>query len=228
MRQPRDFPQTLNNRPFYDIDLDEEQKQFRDAIWNPKTEIVFCNAVSGAGKTLVSVGTACLMYHYGRYDGILYIVSAACETRQGYLPGTIEEKSEVYFSPLYQALASCKEMPEKVVMQERNIKSGTGFVEAITETFLRGQNIENKLVIIDEAQNFNESNLRKTLTRLCPTSKAVVIGHTGQIDLANPSMSSFERCMKHFARKGDERVEICKLTHNYRGFVSKTADEPWL
>lgn len=222
-------PATLKGNPFWGLELDSEQKRFRDAIWDPETKIVFCNACAGTGKTTVAIGTSVLLHEYGLFNGITYIVSPYGESRQGYLPGSITEKSEVYFEPLYQALVECNEDPMRCICNESmvNKKNSTGYVTALTHTYLRGSNLKDCVVVIDEAQNFTEDELRKTLTRVCENSKVIVIGHTGQIDLGNKNVSGFAKCMEHFRQKQDREFAFCELTHNYRSKVSRVADEPW-
>ena len=96
-------------------------------------------------------------------------------------------------------------------------------------TFLRGTNFAGKSIIIsDEGQNYNSEDLRKTLTRVCKLGKTIVIGHSGQIDLPNKSLSGFEKCIRHFKSKNDNRTSFHELTENFRGWVSQTADEPWI
>ena len=96
----------------------------------------------------------------------------------------------------------------------------------MTHTFLRGNTIENKVVIVDEAQNYYTDELQKTLTRLKDSCKIIIIGHTGQIDLyKNRENSGFDKYLAHFSKvKDDPRVKICKLVNNYRGWFSKYAD----
>ena len=97
-------PETLSEHPFYGLKLDKEQTLFRDAIWNKDKLIIFCNAKAGTGKTTIATATANLLVKYGLYNGIVFIASPTMEQKQGYLKGTIEEKSEPYFEPFYQAL----------------------------------------------------------------------------------------------------------------------------
>ena len=97
-------PETLSDHPFYGLILDDEQAKFRDAIWSDNTPIVFCNANSGTGKTTIATGVADLLVKYGKYDGIVYIAAPVQEAKQGFLPGSIDDKSEPYFEPFYQAL----------------------------------------------------------------------------------------------------------------------------
>ena len=95
-----DAPQTLEKHQFYGLRLDEEQKIFRDAIWNPEKLIVFCNAKAGTGKTLIATATAHLLVQYGRYDGLVYISRhhGRWKNTFGYLPcrGAFGQPSRAY------------------------------------------------------------------------------------------------------------------------------------
>lgn len=218
-------PETLSEHPFYGFKLDEEQQIFRDAIWNKDKLIVFCNARAGTGKTTIATATADLLVKYGLYKGIVYIASPTQEQKQGYLKGTIEEKSEPYFEPFYQALMKIGvNLNTATYADIMNEKNGTAYIECMTHTFLRGCNFENKVIILDEAQNYYTDELKKVLTRIHDNCKVIVIGHSGQIDLySNPQNSGFVRYLNHFSN--DDRCAVCQLTHNYRGWISNHADE---
>lgn len=211
---------------FYNLTLDDEQKEFVRAIMNPDNTIVFCNAVAGTGKTTIAMGCANLLYKDRRngYDSILYIVSPYGEQRQGYLPGSVTEKSAVYFEPAYQAMIECNMKPYSDIM-EGNLSDGPnkndGFVKMITHTFQRGTNLKKSIAIIDEAQNFTVPELKKVLTRCHDTDKVIVIGHTGQIDISG--QSGFAKYIEHF--EGEEHAAICKLSVNHRGWLSSYADQ---
>ena len=222
----RNAPKTLEHHPFYGIELDDEQKAFRDAIWDPKNLIVFANAKAGTGKTLIAVATANLMVQYGLYDGIVYVVSPVQEERSGYLPGTADEKTKCYTLPLYDALAKLDINPYTAVNQESitNQKNGTGFIDCVSHVWLRGCNLENKVIIIEESQNFYKDEMKKVLTRISDSSKTIVIGHTSQCDLFhNPERSGFAPYIEHF--KGKDYAQFCELNTNHRGLVSSWADE---
>ena len=135
-----------------------------------------------------------------------------------------------YYQPIYDAIEACGENPNIVISQEdaEAQKYGEPLVNCLTHTFLRGCNISGKVLILDEAQNYSVDDLRKTLTRACEKTKVIVIGHSGQIDLSNKSLSGFEKCIRHFKSKGDKRSSFHELTENFRGWVSQTADEPWI
>ena len=218
-------PETLSEHPFFGFKLDEEQVRFRDAIWDKDKLIVFCNARAGTGKTTIATATADLLVKYGFYKGIVYIASPTQEQKQGYLKGTIEEKSEPYFEPFYQALEKIGVNLNTATYDDiMNEKNGTAYIECMTHTFLRGCNFENKVIILDEAQNYYTDELKKVLTRIHDNCKVIVIGHSGQIDLYNnPQNSGFVRYLNHFSK--DDRCAVCQLTHNYRGWISNFADE---
>lgn len=222
-----DPPDTLDSHPFYGLNLDEEQKIFRDVIWSKDKIIIFCNARAGTGKTTIATATADLLCKYGIYNGIVYISSPTQEQKQGYLAGSIEEKSEPYFEPFYQALNKIGVNINTANYSDiMNQKNGTAYIQCLTHTFLRGTNFENKVVIIDECQNFYLDELKKVLTRLHDNCKIICIGHSGQIDLySHAENSGFVKYMEHFKAANDDRVAICNLTKNYRGWISSYADD---
>lgn len=218
-------PKTLDDNAFYGFQLDEEQKAFRDAIWSEDKLVVMCNAKAGSGKTQIAVATSNLLYEYGRYDGIVCIMFPCEENKQGYLPGDITQKSEVYFEPIYQSIIKCKLEPYRVIMEGTMTanKYSDGYIKLLTSTYLRGTNFENKVIIIDEAQNGTVEELKKVLTRCCDSCKVIVIGHTGQIDIKDKNKSGFSKYIEHFRNK--DWAQICTLSKNYRGIISQTADE---
>lgn len=224
-------PKTLDDHPFFGMKLDEQQIAFRDAIWNPDIDIVFVDAKAGSGKTQIAVATSVLLVQYGLYQGIHYVVSANAEGRQGYIPGDMNQKTAPYLQGLWSALETIGEWPEKLIrgLNPEFEKEGSAFITAESESYLRGANIgssNKKILIVDESQNFTEPNLRKTLTRLCDGSKAIVIGHKLQTDIPI-RQSGFVSCMNHFKSKDNPRFAFCELSRCYRGLVAQTADEEW-
>lgn len=212
-------------KPFYGLILDDEQKAFVDAIMDQNKTIVFCDAPAGTGKTTLAMGAANILVQDKRneLDGIVYIVSPYGEGKQGYLPGSITEKSEVYYEPAYQAMIEVHMNPYSDVCADAMTakRKGEGFVKLLTHTYLRGTNLQKKVVILDEAQNYTVSELKKVLTRIHDNCKVIVIGHTGQIDIRGGS--GFQKYLEHF--EGQERCAVCRLTTNHRGWLSTFADE---
>lgn len=218
-------PKSIDDRPFYDLKLDDQQKEFVNAILDPNNTIVFCNAKAGTGKTTLAMGAANILVQHGEYDGIVYICSAYGESKQGYLPGSITQKSEVYFEPAYQAMVECGMNINLCVDNESmvNQKYGDAYVTLLTHTFLRGTNLKKKVIILDESQNYTVADLKKTLTRCSDDCKVIVVGHDKQCDLKDKKASGFVKYIEHF--KEHERCKICELTINHRGWLSQFADE---
>lgn len=217
-------PRAIDQDMFYGFRLDDEQLEFANAIWNPDIDIVFCNSCAGTGKTTIATGVANMLVQYKFFDNIVYIMSPYGEKKQGWLPGTITEKSSVYFEAFYQALTNCNINPHSSINTESmvNQKNGTGFITCITDTFLRGTNLDNVVVIVDEAQNYTVPQLKKVLTRVGKKAKVIVIGHELQCDLDDETVSGFTKYIEHF--KNRERAAVCTLTTNHRGWISQHAD----
>lgn len=214
----------LPKNVFYNMILDEEQQAFVEAIKDPHKTIVFCDAPAGTGKTTLAMGAANILVQDKRneMEGIVYIVSPYGEQKQGYLPGSITEKSEVYYEPAYQAMIEVGMNPNADVQSESmtSKKRGEAYVKLLTHTYLRGTNLQNKVVILDESQNYTVAELKKVLTRCHDSCKVIVIGHTGQIDIRGGS--GFAKYLEHFG--GHEKCAVCKLTTNHRGWLSTYAD----
>lgn len=169
--------------------------------------------------------TANMLCQYGRYDGIVYIVAPTQEGQLGFLPGDAAEKAAPYFDPFYDAAAKANiNMNYASTGDIENLKNGTGYVDLRSHNYLRGVNFENKVVIIDEAQNLYTHQLQKVITRCHDNCKVIIIGHSGQIDLVrNQENSGLKKYIEH--AKDREFVSVCRLTRNYRGILSRWADE---
>lgn len=210
---------------FYGVLLDEEQLEFANNVWDSSKDIVFVNAKAGSGKTFVATGVANMLIKYGFYSSLIYIMSPYGERKQGWLPGSITEKSSVYFEAFYQALTNCDVNLFTAISNESmaSQKSGEGYITCITDTFLRGTNLDDCVVIIDEAQNYTVAQLKKVLTRIGSHAKVIVIGHDKQCDLEHEEASGFTKYIEHF--RNEPRCAICSLSTNHRGWISNHADE---
>lgn len=226
MRKKKDIPQSLDEySTFYGMTLDPEQKIFRDAIWGPNIDVVFANARAGTGKTTIAVGVADLLVKYGRYNGIVYIVSPTQEEKQGYLPGTQEQKSAPYMEPLFEALETIGVNPNTAVIADENPESQKygAYIQCAAHTYMRGVNFENKVIILDEIQNFTLADAKKVITRVKDSCLLIAIGHSGQCDLyKHPERSALIPYTEHF--RGHDRTAICELNTNHRGWISTWAD----
>lgn len=225
-------PKKLDECTFFQrlgFPLSSEQKAFRDAIYSPDVDIVLVNAKAGSGKTTIAMATACLMVECGLYSNIFYCFSLnnGYQNTLGLLPGSMEDKEVNFYAPCMQALETCGYQPDKVIKELNPVgeKYGTAFVSCRSHTFLRGTNIDkDTILIIDEAENFYLDELKKVLTRVRDGAKVIVIGHTGQNDIvSNPEYSGFAPYVQHF--ENCPRAVICNLTENFRGWISRHADE---
>lgn len=203
----------------YGSKLTNEQKEYVDSIIDNQLTIV--NAKAGTGKTTLAVMAAKLLQLE-----LVYIFSPVEEKTLGYTPGTVEEKEAKYTVPLRDALLEINEELDRVIKSEDNIdnvKNGNAWVTAMSHVFARGTNIKGeKLVIIDEVQNFTRGELKKVLTRIHDSCKVVMIGHDGQIDLKDPKKSGFIPYLEHF--RGESYAKVCELNTNFRGELAKHAD----
>lgn len=198
--------------------LTEEQKIYLDAIQNPEKRLIIVNAPAGTGKTTLAVG---MSYILGK--GLLYLFNPTEENTLGYTPGEKEEKERKYLGPLKDALLKINQNPDKAIISERELtRSKQAWVIAKSHVFERGTNIEGTTVLIDEAQNWTKKDLKKILTRIHDNCKVIVIGHTGQIDLPDPSLSGFTRLIEVF--KDKPYAQQIKLTKNFRGILSQDAE----
>lgn len=214
------MPLHKNNMLFGFADkLTDEQQEYVDAIID--YQCVFVNAPSGTGKTTLAVAIAKVLKR-----DLTYIFAPVEERKLGFSTGSIEKKESKYIVPLQDALLEIGEIPDRVIDSEDNIenkKNGNVWVKAMSHVFARGTNIKgNKLIILDESQNFTRGELKKILTRVHDDTKIVVMGHDGQCDLDDPRKSGFIPYLEHF--KNEPYVRICKLTHNFRGLLATKAD----
>ncbi|MGB3019535.1 MAG: PhoH family protein, partial [Ignavibacteria bacterium] len=101
----------------------------------------------------------------------------------GFLPGDLAEKVDPYLRPLYDALEDMVPFEKLETYMKKNV------IEVIPLAFMRGRTLNNAFVILDEAQNSTSLQMKMFLTRLGPSSKAIITGDITQIDLPKKEMS---------------------------------------
>jgi predicted ribonuclease YlaK len=208
-----------NNMLFgFEPKLTDEQREYVDSIFDNQLTIV--NARSGTGKTTLAVACARLL---GK--PLIYTFSPVEEGTMGFTPGSVEEKESKYFQPLLDALVEIREDPRFAIKSEKNpdmINEGA-WITAKSHTFVRGTNIKDSTLIIDESQNMTRGELKKLLTRVHSTTTVIMIGHDKQIDLKDPKKSGFVPYIEHF--RDEPYVNVLELTKNFRGRLAQKADE---
>ncbi|HEU0222568.1 MAG TPA: PhoH family protein [Paracoccaceae bacterium] len=141
-------------------------------------ELVFGLGPAGTGKTYLAVAAAVAMYLEGRVERIILSRPAVeAGERLGFLPGDMREKVDPYMQPLYDALNDF--LPGKQVQKMIEEKQ----IEIAPLAFMRGRTLSNAFVVLDEAQNATEMQMKMFLTRLGEGSRMAVTGDMTQIDL---------------------------------------------
>lgn len=127
--------------------------------------------------------------------------------------------------PLLDALAEIGEDERFALYRENNppIVNNETWIKAMSHVFLRGTNIKDSTLIIDESQNLTRGELKKVLTRVHNSTKVIMIGHTGQVDLPKSSTSGFAPYIEHF--RDEPYAQVCELSKNFRGKLAQKADE---
>jgi phosphate starvation-inducible protein PhoH and related proteins len=141
-------------------------------------EMVFGLGPAGTGKTYLAVAQAVAMLMAGRVERIVLCRPAVeAGERLGFLPGDLKEKIDPYLRPLYDALNDM--MPCDQVVR----RLGTGEIEVAPLAFMRGRTLAHAFVILDEAQNTTEAQMKMFLTRMGEGTRMVITGDLTQIDL---------------------------------------------
>ena len=141
-------------------------------------DITFGVGPAGTGKTYLGVAVGVSLYLSGVVDKIV-LTRPAVEAgeRLGFLPGDMKDKVDPYMQPLYDALQDCLTGRQMTKMIDEKI------IEIAPLAFMRGRTLSHSFVVLDEAQNATEMQMKMFLTRLGENSKMVITGDTTQIDL---------------------------------------------
>ncbi len=152
------------------------QRRYVDAI--ERYDMVFGIGPAGTGKTYLAVAMAVSAFLNKKVSRII-LTRPAVEAGEklGFLPGTLQEKIDPYLRPLYDALYDMVESERVEKLLER------GTIEIAPIAFMRGRTLNDSFIIVDEAQNATQEQMKMILTRLGFNSKMVVTGDLTQIDL---------------------------------------------
>lgn len=143
-----------------------------------KNDIVFALGPAGTGKTYTAVAVAVKALKNKEIKRII-LTRPAVEAGEslGFLPGDLKEKIDPYLRPLYDALDDMIP-PDKLKLYIENRT-----IEIAPLAFMRGRTLDNCFVILDEAQNTTDSQLKMFLTRMGPSAKLIITGDLTQVDL---------------------------------------------
>lgn len=156
-----------------------------------KNDIVFAIGPAGTGKTYTAVAVAVKALKNKEIKRII-LTRPAVEAGEslGFLPGDLKEKIDPYLRPLYDALDDMVP-PDKL---KTFIENRT--VEIAPLAFMRGRTLDNCFVILDEAQNTTDSQLKMFLTRMGPNAKLIITGDLTQVDLPAKQTSGLLKATK--------------------------------
>lgn len=170
-----------------------------------QSELVFGVGPAGTGKTYLAVAAAVSMYLEGRVDRIILSRPAVeAGERLGFLPGDMKDKVDPFMQPLYDALNDL--LPGKQVA--RLIEEKT--IEIAPLAFMRGRTLQNAFVVLDEAQNATEMQMKMFLTRLGEGGRMAITGDPSQIDLPRGVGSGLVEAER--VLKGVKGIEFSKFT----------------
>lgn len=167
----------------------ENQRKMVKSIM--KNDIMFAVGPAGTGKTYTAVALAVRALKNKEIKRII-LTRPAVEAGEnlGFLPGDMKEKIDPYLRPLYDALDDMI-APEKLKYYLENRT-----IEIAPLAFMRGRTLDNCFVILDEAQNATDMQLKMFLTRMGPTAKFIVTGDVTQIDLPKKQMSGLQNSLR--------------------------------
>jgi len=168
-----------------------------------KKEVVVGVGPAGTGKTFLAVAMAVKEYKAGNVDKII-LTRPAVEVGEklGFLPGDLQDKVDPYLRPLYDALETMfGDTYAKLI--ER------GVVEVAPLAYMRGRTLSNAFIILDEAQNTTNEQMKMFLTRMGENSRMVVTGDLTQTDLPLGSTRGLPIALD--VLRDVEEIAICRL-----------------
>src|SRR5689334_15640630 len=143
-----------------------------------KNDIVFAIGPAGTGNTYTAVALAVRALKNKMVKKII-LTRPAVEAGEslGFLPGDLKEKIDPYLRPLYDAL------DDMIPADKLGYYMSTRTIEIAPLAYMRGRTLDNAFIILDEAQNANDLQLKMFLTRIGANAKAIITGDPTQIDL---------------------------------------------
>ena len=180
------------------------QKQYVDLI--RKKMIVFGIGPAGTGKTYLAMSMAIQAFKSGEVSRII-LTRPAIEAGEklGFLPGDLQSKIDPYLRPLYDALYQIMGADSYLHNSEK------GLIEVAPLAYMRGRTLDNAFIILDEAQNTTQSQMKMFLTRIGFGSKVIITGDQSQKDLPAGQVSGLDVALK--VLKNIDDIGICRFSN---------------
>ncbi len=172
------------NQIKFQVTLNEEQKVAKAIILENKITVLKGGA--GSGKSMVAAQVALdLLFTHQVEKVILTRPAVTAGEELGFMPGDKDAKLAPYTAAIYDNMYRLysKDKVDKEILEGR--------IEVIPVAFMRGRNLSNCCVVVDEGQNISHRQMELILGRLCEGSKMIICGDTAQIDLKDKKVSGF-------------------------------------
>lgn len=190
-----------NNGLVVKAKTDNQRRMMRSIL---KNDMMFAIGPAGTGKTYTAVALAVRALKNKEVKRLI-LTRPAVEAGEnlGFLPGDLKEKLDPYMQPLYDALFDM--IPQDKL--EQFIENRT--IQIAPLAFMRGRTLDNAFVILDEAQNTTESQMKMFLTRMGANAKFIVTGDPSQVDLPTKQPSGLLQAIRIL--KNVEGLDIIEL-----------------
>jgi phosphate starvation-inducible PhoH-like protein len=167
------------------------QNQKKMVAHADKNDIIFAIGPAGTGKTYTAVALAVRALKNKLVKKII-LTRPAVEAGEslGFLPGDLKEKIDPYLRPLYDAL------DDMIPADKLGYYMQTRVIEIAPLAYMRGRTLDNAFIILDEAQNTTDLQIKMFLTRIGSNAKAIITGDLTQIDLPKNQKSGLEKATR--------------------------------
>jgi len=190
-----------NNGLVIKAKTDNQRRMMRSIV---KNDMLFAVGPAGTGKTYTAVALAVKALKNKEVKRII-LTRPAVEAGEnlGFLPGDLKEKLDPYMQPLYDALF------DMIPLDKLNQYIENRTIQIAPLAFMRGRTLDHAFVILDEAQNTTESQMKMFLTRMGSSAKFLVTGDASQIDLPAKQPSGLLQAVRLL--KNVEGIEVIEL-----------------
>ncbi len=181
----------------------ENQRDYIRAI--VENDIIFCSGPAGCGKSFIAAGIAAQHLHHNKIEQIIVTRPLVCTGKDiGSLPGEMGEKIAPYLLPMKENLKHF------LGQAYYGLYSNEGQIQYKPLEVMRGSTFHNSYMILDEAQNCTEDQIKMFVSRMGENSKVIINGDIEQNDLRG--RSGLEFCMNRLQRI--DGIGICKLGYD--------------
>ena len=167
------------------------QNQKKMVTASEKNDILFAIGPAGTGKTYTAVALAVRALKNKMVKKII-LTRPAVEAGEslGFLPGDLKEKIDPYLRPLYDAL------DDMIPADKLGYYMSTRVIEIAPLAYMRGRTLDHAFILLDEAQNATELQIKMFLTRIGGNAKAIITGDLTQVDLPRNQRSGLDKAVK--------------------------------